>query len=638
MTELKHNLTLDMDGNLDRQAKKARRSMEDLGRKGASSLRLFDRSMSAAGRGLDKLGNKYTALLSGGTAYAAVKQAAALETRLTRLALTAGKSDKEIKQLNDRLWAIAQERDINIDPSQLMSAVEQIVEKTGDMDLAADNMRNIAYAISAAGIEGADAGKMIGDMFEKFNIRSSDQMLQALDKLSNQGKEGAFTLKDMASQGERVFSAYASIGRGGADAVAEMGALLQMIKKGTGSPEQAATALEAYLRALNDVQTRQKLTQAGIQLTDPQDPKRLRSAADIMKDIIKKADGETWRISSVFNGQALRAFSSATNEFNQTKAFDGLDGYLNVVSDGKSLMNDSARVAATFESAVTSLITAVKKFSNGQLAEPIQKLANALNKIEPAAMENIIKNVSKAAVALGALVIGKKAWDIGSGIFKLFSVGKGGIGGMVASATGVQPVYVTNFDQLGSLGGLGGLALAGKAGKASNILKAGNAAKNLSKLGKAKSLLGKGAGLGGKLLSKAAVPLMVAGSVAEFATADDNAGRGSAVGSLGGTLGGAKVGALIGTAIAPGIGTAIGGLIGSGIGAFAGSKLGQTIGGLFDGKKEEPTASANTPSAEMPQGVIRFVFDNAPAGLRVKDNPLGFEIKINTGRTEASYG
>ena len=130
---------------------------------------------------------------------------------------------------------------------------------------------------------------------------------------------------------------------------------------------------------------------------------------------------------------------------------------------------------------------------------------------------------------------------------------------------------------------------------------------------------------------------MIADAGYSLYAAENNTDRGDALGGLGGTLGGAKVGALLGTMIAPGVGTAVGGLIGSGIGYLSGSWLGKKIGGLFDGDKPAAPEPVSLPPAVQNKS-IRLVFDNAPAGLRVKENPFGFDIQINTGLTEAADG
>ena len=481
---------------------------------------------------------------------------------------------------------------------------------------------------------------MIADLIEKFGIKTPKELLQTLDVLASQGKAGAFELADLATQGNRVMSAYAGIGRTGKTATAELGALMQIIRKSVGSSEQAATALEAYMRALNDVQTRERLKNSGISLFEADDPKKMRSAVEIMKDVIAKANGDVAKIGRVFtSSEAMRAFSAASLEFQETKNFGSLDSFMNVNADGTALIGDSERMAATFESSVVSLKTAVERFSNAALAEPIKDLADALNKIDPEKLQSALKTAAIGVGTVGTLVAGKKLWDVGSGIIGMFRKNKGGASNPLVPSNGVQPVYVTNFGEMGR--GFGGYGAGYDKGGRKARRAANRAAKQSAKLAKAGrfgkfgAFMGKSARFGGKLLSKAAVPLMIADAGYSLYASDNNAERGNTLGGLGGTLGGAKAGAFLGTMIAPGVGTAVGGLIGSGIGYLSGSWLGKKIGSWFDGDK--PSAP-ETVTPTVQNGTIRLVFDNAPAGLRVKENPFGFNIQINTGLTEAADG
>lgn len=632
--KLKYALILDLKGNFARMTASAQKAMNRFAQSGEAGLKRMAKAMPAVGSALDKLGNRYTALISGGTMYAAVKSAAAMETRLTRLGITADKSNEEMRKLNEEIYKIAQNRSINVSADSIISGMEQIVAKTGDFDAAAENIKNLGLVISATGASGEDAGAMIADLIEKFGIKTPKELLETLDLLASQGKAGSFELKDLATQGNRVMSAYAGIGRTGKTATTELGTLMQIIRKGVGSSEQAATALEAYMRALNDVQTRERLKNSGISLFEADDPKKMRSAVEIMKDVIAKANGDISKIGQVFiSSEAMRAFSAAALEFQKTKTFGSLDSFMNVNADGTALIGDSERMAATFESSVVSLKMAVERFSNAALAEPIKELSDALNKIDPEKMQSALKTAAIGVGAVGALVAGKKLWNVGAGIIGMFRKNKGG----ALPANGVQPVYVTNFGEMG--GGFGGYGAGYDKGGRKARRAANRAAKQSAKLAKAGrfgkfgAFMGKTASFGGKLLSKAAVPLMVADAGYSLYASDNNSDRGNALGGLGGTLGGAKAGALLGTMIAPGVGTAVGSLIGSGIGYLSGSWMGKKIGGWFDDAKQKGQAEKI-----VQNGTIRFVFDNAPAGLRVKENPFGFNIQINTGLTEAADG
>jgi len=110
----------------------------------------------------------------------------------------------------------------------------------------------------------------------------------------------------------------------------------------------------------------------------------------------------------------------------------------------------------------------------------------------------------------------------------------------------------------------------------------------------APGLLSKSASLGGKVLSKAATPLVLLSGgvqVAEGIANGDSGQIGAGIGGTGGALAGGAAGAAIGTMIFPGVGTVIGGAIGSFAGSEAGSWIGEKLGELVD-KLKSPEATA----------------------------------------------
>lgn len=570
LKELKTSLRLDMVGNLLQKTGQLSARLAAVGKTGSYSMALLNKSLTAADRSLDRLGNRYSAILTGAGSAMAVKNAADLELRLTRLGIQAEISQKEVNNLNNEIYRISQMRDININPDQLLSGVEKIVSKTGNLEFAQENLKNLAYAISATGAAGEDVGAMAADIFEKFNVTSSEEMIATLGLLVNQGKAGAFELRDLATQGERVTAAYGQLGRTGADAVAEMGAMLQMARKAAGSPEQAATALEAFIRNINAVEKRKMLLGAGIQLMDPEDPNRMRSAIDIAKDLITLTKGDVSKIGKVIDAEGIRALNAMIIEFKQTGRFDTVDSFRQISKDSSGLIADSARVAKTFSGAVTSLKTAWSAFANRNLAEPISRLAAALNKISPEQLDRWLNIAGKIALGLGALVVGNKIrHGIGS-VLSIFGNVKSGTGrtvaGLVSGSSNPIPVYVVNAASMG--GGLlaDGADMLGASGSRGRFGKVARFMARHRGLAKVASIGGKVLKYGGKALGLAGMAYSVYG----LTQAENGKQLGASIGSI--------AGGLIG---------AIGGPIGMAAGSVIGNYLGEKVGGWFDDRAKE---------------------------------------------------
>lgn len=476
MSELRTALVIDLVGNLQQKARQYTSALGGLSSQGARHLMSLKTAADVSGRALDALGNKYSAILGGGSMALAIRSVGAFETRLTRLGIAGKIGDDGLQRIKKGLFEISQEKGIRVDPTETLAAIEAIVEKTGDMRFAEENMRNIAATISATGAAGRDIGDMMAE-FQKMGITGPKEVLKAIDVLNVQGKEGAFTLENLAALGPRVISAYQRSGRGGVEALREMGAALQMIRQGTGSSEMAASAFEATMNTITDPQKIKQLEKLGISLFDPkkaaEGKKVWRPINELMTEIIQKTKGDATKLGLVFDAEAIRAFNSAAAEFQRSGTLSSLDRYYKVQADGAQTIEDSQRAAKTYAGAMNSLSAAGMQFANSNLAGPIQDLADALNSVEPGTVQRWLSIGKNMILLTGGLIALQKI----KGLFNTKSAaGAAGGGGGGAPI----PVYVVNGPAAG--GGMpgagpagGGSRMAQLAGGAQGVLFAGAA-------------------------------------------------------------------------------------------------------------------------------------------------------------------
>lgn len=598
-------MTMEMNDRVSPRTARISNSIQRMSKTSQSAMNALRRSSDLAYKGLDKLGNRYTGFLTGAGGAAAVRSVAQMETRLTRLGIQANKTKDQIEELRKKVIETAQMEDIRLNPDQLLDAIDKIVEKTGDLDLAQDNLRNIGLAVQSSGAAGGDIGALVADLKEKFNIEDASDLFGSLDLLVNQGKAGAFTLQNMAAQGERVTAAYAVTGRVMKPAVREMGAMLQVIRKGTGSSEQAATAFEALMRTLSDAKKRKLLESGGVRISDPEDPKRMRAITDIVKDLIRATGGDSVKLSKIFDAEAMRALNVLSAEFSKTGSFASLDNFLNQASDGSALLKDaftaSDRSAAKWQTVITALENGV--FTN--LNKPVSAGADLIGNIKPSTMDSGIGYAMGGAALLGGLALGVKGHKLMKGMRGRKSGIGSAVAGIAAGGMGVQPVLVTNWPL--SMGVAGG-QLSGSFGKVSG--KAARAAKSVGKIGKV-ARLGKGA--------MKRLPYVGAGiaaiDIGSAALSGSKTAMGESVGSLGGSLAGAAAGAAIGSVV-PLVGTAIGAAIGGVVGSFGGGALGKWITGdksELSGEIKIKVDSEGRPSVSADMG--RGINSNVSQGI-----------------------
>lgn len=648
---LKTSLILDLAGNLQARARQHAQSLTGLGRAGQTAMRGLNSAMVKTGQGLDKLGNRYTAVITGAGAGLAVKNVMNLQERMTRLAITADAPDAAIKNLHNTIVDTANAPDIRLDPAQILSAVESIMEKTGDLKFAETNIRNIGLAIQAAGADGG----AVGDIFAEFQKQgmSADDALKSVDILIAQGKAGAFTLKDLASLGPRVVTAYTALGRQGPQAMKEMGAVLQMIRMATGSSEQASTAWEAMLRVFSDKTKLDFLKKQGLKIFDPEELKKgrevLRPANEIMVEILKAAGNKKTNLSMVFDSEAIKAFNAVMNNVGIEK----MQELMRITGDGSAVQADSARAAKTANAALQSLKNTWDSFADSQLAEPIQQAADALNSIGPEKMMQTLNTAKNVALVLGGVVLASKAIGVAANVQSLF----GKKGGASATAGGIPglgglklplPVYIVNkqmsLTKDAMLGKDGG-PVPTASGSGKGATKARGVRPDVSKWG---GRAGGAAAAGFAVLDAGRVLMDDEASFADKAQGVASAG-GQAAGGWGGAALGAKLGATIGTFIAPGIGTAIGaalGGIGGGLaGATGASWLVNAVSDFF--KNDKPDTQGQQAQADLASKLDGALFDStiriqvegpATATLQSNNSLGGIDVYSGTSFTKGIGG
>lgn len=454
MSDLRTRILIDLGGNLEQRAQRYSGVLDRFSKTGQRSLGGLSRSAQAASNGLDRIGNRYTAVLTGAAGLGAIKMAAEHHARMTQLGVDASISAEAVEKLNQKIFETARQPDIRIDPTELLTAVEEIVKATGDLPFAERNLRNLGLVMRATAATGSDVGAMVTELQKLDKAASPENIMLALDVFNVQGKAGAVALRDLAHVGPRVFAAYASMRKGADPAtfVRELGAALQTIKGGTGNVEQAATSFEALMRVFSDKKRIEMFKKAGIQVFDPKALKahreELRPINELMAEIIAKTKGRVTLLDKLIpDAEAKRALTVS----NLT---ENLRNYYQVEADGSVTTGDAARNAKELTAALTSLHTSWTKFANNNLTGPITTLADTLNSLDQETVDRWLKLGTGLALSLGGLVIanqaikfGKETFGLGRWILTGGKGGKEGAGGLGGAAGGfgdAVPVYVVN--------------------------------------------------------------------------------------------------------------------------------------------------------------------------------------------------
>ncbi len=450
MADMNASVLLTLKNRLSGGIKTAGRDINSFARTGQSALGRLNKAISGTAGKLGAIGGGLGLTM-------AAKGVIDLEKKMVRLGTQAGKSASEMAALKKRIFDVSRNNKIKIDSSQLLGAVDAIIERTGDMDFVEANMESIAASIQASGASGESIGGLFAE-FQKMGL-GAKEALAAIDTLTIQGKNGAFTLENLAALGPRVINAYTATGRSGTQALTEMGAVLQVIRRGTGSSEQAATSFEALMRSLTDGAKQKKLKAMGISVYDTAG--KFRSITEIMQDVVRKSKGDLKSLGAIFDSEAIRAFNAAISEFQRTGATSSLSEFLQMQGKGSTIFADSARNSNTMAANLTNLKTAFADFADDNLAEPLEKVSNVISSLTPEDFDRWMNGAKKIALGFIALkgagaVVGTLSSVAGlvSGARRM----KGGksLPGGLSGAAGAMPVFVANMPGGGMLGDTGG--------------------------------------------------------------------------------------------------------------------------------------------------------------------------------------
>ncbi len=430
--------------------------MSEFARRNERAMNVVKATTAAAGRGLDALGNRYTTLIAGFAGSAMLRDFAATDRRITRMGLAAEKTKKEMSEMFSGIQDAAIK--FRVDDSELTGAIEKVGTVTGDIDFGNRNREIIAPSLAASGSDGESIGALFAQ-FQKFNVTDEKDTLKAMDTLNQLGKEGAFELKDIAERGVKAFSMYAAAGATGVKAIKDVGVALESAVDATGDTTTASTAVENLIRDLQLPKVVKELRRNGINVFGKDG--KMRSLPTLMEEIAKKSGSKGAETQSArllgagFNQDSILLLSSVTSG----KGAENLKRYNGVVANGQGILKDAAYAAKDFTSSMSALNTTWHQFANGNLAEPVQELADAINSVDQKTVQNWLETGKQIAIAVAGVIAARKAFQIGKGAWDLFGVGKGkGIPKGVSDVfgSGVMPVYVVNMGA-GGMGGAGNL-------------------------------------------------------------------------------------------------------------------------------------------------------------------------------------
>jgi len=418
------------------------------------------------------------------------------------IAIKAGIANKPQEQEMSRK-IIDTSRDTGMARNDVADVVNQLVGAGMDLSKALEYAPVAAKFVVGQGSSGVDTAKMINALGQNAKITDPKQMQQALEAIAYQGQAGSFEAADMAKWFPELLANMASNGITGLDAVAQLGAMLQVQMKQAGSSDEAANNLKnwmgkigsgdtvkAYEKAgidykgsmqtglqngMSTLETSMALAQKYIQATDP---KRAAAMAEATSKISKEANPdkakammasleESLRTGDLFADMQVKAALSA---YMQNKALysqlknDSREatGILdkNLAERRESSSQKWAEMAQSMDDAMRSIGDALRPVTD-VVAESLTKVTKGITSLTDSA-PGVVGGIATVGAGLIALKGIFSTIKISKGLLNLARGSRGGRGGGEARnknsgeldlvATGLDVVSRVKEAATGSLG------------------------------------------------------------------------------------------------------------------------------------------------------------------------------------------
>lgn len=331
MAVLQSQLRLSLIDGISAAAKRIQASLAGVGRSAAGvKAGGFGSAIAAsadrASRNVVALQAKLVAATAGAYALGramkgVVSPTANFETTLLDIAQKADMSDTAMAGLGTRIRGIA--KDVGRGAGEMAKGMDVLLGMGMNAPDAEGIIPTIGRAASAYRAEIEDLSKASMAAMDNLRVRV-DEMPRALDAMARSGKEGAFELNDQA----RYFASLASLGQTlklkGVDGVAEISSALQVIRKGSGTSEEAATRLSDVFGKITSQETIKKFGKLGIDIQKSLKKAQVQaektgkpfSAIDFVVENLNKAlKGDVGRIGEIFQDKEARLGAIALMQY-----------------------------------------------------------------------------------------------------------------------------------------------------------------------------------------------------------------------------------------------------------------------------------------------------------------------------------
>jgi len=406
--DIETSIVVDLKGNLDRQLKRNEKNIKRFTRNSSRSFMGLGRNVKGMNSAFVTMGKKIAGIAAAAAIIRGINKTIEFDAKLTQLRTDGKMNAKELAALKKKIFDVANMRDVRLDPNDLTATAIELIASTGDKGFVMENMENSGLVQRASGADGTSTGGIITKLYDG-GLRSAKEIREAINDLIEQGKSGAFTFKDTATYGSKLFAPYIGLGFRGSEAFTDMNAIAQVTVKAVGSATEVSEATSALIRALMKKEFQEKLATSGIIVRN--EDGSYNRLPQLMLDIYKSSGNDITRIKNF-----LELDEGATKVFTGLAMpghIEKLKKFMTMKSSGGEL-EESARInASTAKAAKQSLSNKYNQAMDFVFSGPTKDLARGLDTFE---RQGVLANANSAAGFVFDQFNILADWTVGSAI------------------------------------------------------------------------------------------------------------------------------------------------------------------------------------------------------------------------------
>lgn len=266
-----------------------------------------------------------------------VKDYAEAERAITRIGVTADASKESLAGVGEAAFKVAQE--VAMPYAKVVQGLDVLVAQGRSLKDAMAFLPAVARTASAAGAEVEDIAKTADSVSSNFKI-AGDQMQSAFDIMAAGGKAGQFELKDMARYLPSLGPAAAAAGFQGAEGLRDLVSMLQVMRKGSGTAEEAAASMQNVLQKMMSEETAKRFKKFGVDLPKAMDKAKAegRNLVEVFEELTATAiKGDLSKLPQLINdmefARGIRAVMAYRGEWQKMSKVIGTTAAGSVAND-----------------------------------------------------------------------------------------------------------------------------------------------------------------------------------------------------------------------------------------------------------------------------------------------------------------